>query len=266
MWNSPPGSGKTALLAAQVRNLRKVYPDARFLLTSETNVAIGKMAEEYAAQAGAGMDLLVLTSESCELKSGGQTDPVLQRFGLVAHLEYLVKVTLGNRVENAARANAGLVELGLPLDEDQVGKAQSYLYAKKRPELVQLDDSAMVRLVLTCNQEVRVLAATLGLVFANMDIAKVEVFCLDEASQTTEAEAVALASLSTARLALLVGDTHQMAPYVPLGLEPFVPYGMRSVLEVTVGRGIAMTCDLEFQYRSEPSIFRCWNVAGYDGR
>uniref|UniRef100_A0A914DDK2 Uncharacterized protein n=1 Tax=Acrobeloides nanus TaxID=290746 RepID=A0A914DDK2_9BILA len=65
--------------------------------------------------------------------------------------------------------------------------AQEWTCCWTSPELVQLDDSA-----------------TLGLVFANTDMVKVKIVCLDEANQTTEAEAVSLAALSTSRLALLV--------------------------------------------------------------
>jgi hypothetical protein len=68
------------------------------------------------------------------LVTKGQADPMAQLFGLVAHLEYLIKIIQENRTENKARESSGLEGLGLPLDEDQLAKVQSYLLTKKCQE------------------------------------------------------------------------------------------------------------------------------------
>ncbi len=250
----PPGTGKTAVIAEIVLQILKQNPDARILLSSQSNVAVDHALTQVARAAGDYVPELVRLGRSEKISLDGDSWTIQQR------AEALRREALGkckeviNELKQSADSGLDRNQLSLDILNDWI-------------KIVGRTDDFMKLVV----EQSNVVGATcLYSGGRRMPEANFDWAIIDEAGRATVPET--LVPMVKAEKAILVGDEHQLPPMIDdvADLEDTHEFEgeqldkslFQSLVEEMDAQHIAT---LNTQYRMHPAIGNLISKVFYEG-
>ncbi|KAH7687873.1 hypothetical protein AAVH_40575 [Aphelenchoides avenae] len=263
---APASTGKTRTMVMACGALITLYPNARFIMTAETNKAGEKLIDEAASilKPQNSLAMLYVVSMAQELRGEFAQDHPVFVYGIIPHLKALIKQTEDSIRQKAKKKDAKAKEVG-PLSLLELKKAKIFVAIKQADSRAPLDDAPMIELVLAKNNGIQLVVTTCSKLQSHKAMQACHTIFFDESSVSPDGDLLALASATGAKKVVAAGDRKQLKNHLQAGLEAFKAFGLRSLADIMADRAIAKHCELNEAYRPHPLIFEPWNLAVYEG-
>ncbi|KAH7711563.1 hypothetical protein AAVH_21116 [Aphelenchoides avenae] len=158
---APASTGKTRTMVMACGALTTLYPNARFIMTAETNKAGEKLIDEAASvlKPQNPLSMLYVVSMAQELRGDFAQDHPVFVYGIVPHLKALIKQTEDSIRQKAKKKDAKAKEVG-PLSLLELKKAKIFVAIKQADSRAPLDDAPMIELVLAKSPGIQIVVTT----------------------------------------------------------------------------------------------------------
>ncbi|KAH7710445.1 hypothetical protein AAVH_22265 [Aphelenchoides avenae] len=223
----------TRTLVMVCGGLTALYPNARFIMTTETNQAGAKLIDEVSAllKPRDALSVLYVTEDSI--------------------------------CQKAKKKDANAKEVG-PLSLIELKKAKIFMAIKHADFRAPLDDAPIIELILAKNSGIQIVVSTCSKLQAHKAMQACHTIFFDESPVSPDGDLLALASTTEAKKVVAAGDRKQLTNHLLAGLEAFKALGLRSMADIMADRDIVKHCQLNEACRPDPLIFIPWNRAVYE--